>query len=101
MGQRIGEMKCLNPACSCADVPVEVTSAGTWQSRCHKCAMSTFAKAGTKWKRDMEKLVTLDETEQPATPPAKAPTAAPAPAPAPEPIPPKRARSVFDLANLT
>lgn len=102
MGQRIGEMKCLNPACSCTDVAVEVTSAGTWQSKCHKCGMPSFGKAGTKWRRDMEKLVTRDESDEPKPAP-KAPAKVDQPAPAPEPAPPRparRANDPFDLASL-
>lgn len=100
MGQRIGEMKCLNPACSCTDVAVEVTTAGTWQSKCHKCGMPTFAKAGTKWRREMEKLVTRDESDEPKPAP-KAEAESPAPAPAPNPPRPARPpMSAFNLADL-
>lgn len=94
MGARIGEAKCLNPACGCADAAVEQTSHGTWQMKCHKCSFTTFAKAGTKWRRELEKLVTLDASTDPT--PAPAPVADPKPAPAPAKAP----RSVFDLANL-
>lgn len=91
MGTRIGEMKCTNPLCSCTDVAVEVTSAGNWQSRCHKCLIHTYSKAGTRWRRDMETLVTLDD--EPAEPTPKAP-APPALAPAVKPA------SVFSLGQL-
>ncbi|MCM3565934.1 hypothetical protein [Hydrogenophaga intermedia] len=101
MGQRIGEMKCLNPACSCTDVAVERTDAGTWQAKCHKCQMPTFGKVGTPWRRSMEKLVKLDEPDEaPASAPAAKPKADPAPEPEPQPTPARAARSVFDLANL-
>lgn len=95
MGTRIGEMKCLNPACSCTDAAVEETGAGTWQVRCHKCALSLFAKPGTKWRRDMDALVTLDEA--PAQPKATAAKTEPSAPPAPVQKP---ARSVFDLGQL-
>lgn len=96
MAKRIGEMKCLNPRCGCADVAVEITGAGTWQSRCHKCGASTFAKAGTRYRRDLEQLVTLDADADPAP----APAARPAPDPEPKPAPTRAARSVFDLSSL-
>lgn len=79
---RIGEMRCLNPECSCQDAAVQETDAGTWKSECHKCGLSLFAKKGSKFKRDLSKLVRLDDADdappaaqKPATPPA-----APAPA---------------------
>jgi hypothetical protein len=103
MGQRIGEMKCLNPACSCTDVAVEVTGAGTWQSKCHKCGMPSFGKAGTKWRRDMEKLVTRDESDEPKPAP-KAPAKVPDGSTLPEPKKPNPARppmSAFNLADLS
>lgn len=95
MGTRIGEMKCVNPACSCTDVAVEVTGAGTWQAKCHKCGAPTFAKAGTKWRRDLEAAIVLDD--KPADPKPAPPRADPKPDP--EPVK-KPARSVFDLAHL-
>lgn len=94
MGARIGEAACLNPACGCTDAAVEQTSHGTWQMKCHKCSFTTFAKTGTKWRRDLEKLVKLDEGAEPAPPPA--PRGDPKPAPAPARAP----RSVFDLGQL-
>ena len=90
MGTRIGEMPCLNKACTCADVAVEKTGAGTLQLKCHKCGFSAFAKAGTKWRRDVEAAMTLDE---PADPAPKAP-APPPPAPVVKPA------SVFSLGQL-
>lgn len=102
MGQRIGEMKCLNPACSCTDVAVEVTGAGTWQSKCHRCGMPSFGKAGTKWRRDMEKLVTLDEASEPAPKgPDPAPTEAKPPAEPRKPNPARPPMSAFNLADLS
>ncbi len=94
MGTRIGEMPCPNKACTCADVAVEKTDAGTLQLKCHKCGFSAFAKAGTKWRRDVEAAMTLDEPGEPEPAPK-----APAPPP-PAPTPPKAARSVFDLGQL-
>lgn len=94
MGRRIGEMKCVNAACSCTDVAVEETDAGTWQAKCHKCGAPTFGKKGTKWRRDMEAMVQLDEQPEPK-PAAKAD-----PQPAPATPAKKPARSVFDLASL-
>lgn len=94
MGTRIGEMKCTNPLCSCTDVAVEVTSAGNWQSRCHKCLKHTYSKAGTKWRRDMETLVKLDdEPGEPDPDPGLNPLIKPEPAP-------KRPASVFSLGQL-
>lgn len=96
MGARIGEMPCPNKACTCADVAVEKTAAGTLQLKCHKCGFSAFAKAGTKWRRDVEAAMTLDD--EPADPAPPAPKNNPTPAPA---DPPKKpARSVFDLGQL-
>ena len=96
MGTRIGEMKCLNPACSCTDAAVEETGSGTWQVRCHKCALSLFAKAGTRWRRDMAELVKLD-AEPSAVSPRRPPDEPPK-----DPAPPvqKPARTVFDLGQL-
>lgn len=82
---RIGEMRCLNPSCSCTDMAVNETAAKNWQATCHKCGFPTFSKAGTRWRRDMEKLVTLDTADAPATPPAK---------------PAKAAATPFALGNL-
>lgn len=96
MGTRIGEMPCPNKACTCADVAVEKTAAGTLQMKCHKCAFSGFAKAGTKWRRDVEAAMTLDDDPSTGAPPAPPPAPAPAP---PEPVK-KPARSVFDLGQL-
>lgn len=92
MGTRIGEMPCPNKACTCADVAVEKTTAGTLQLKCHKCGFSAFAKAGTRWRRDVEAAMTLDD--EPGDPAPKAD-----PQPNPEPVK-KPARSVFDLAQL-
>lgn len=98
MGTRIGQMPCLNPECSCTDMSVEVTGAGTWQAKCHKCGFPTFGKAGTRWRRHMEAMTTLDEDAKPAPAPAPTPAAKPEPT---EPTPkPRPARSVFDLATL-
>lgn len=94
MARRIGEMKCVNPACSCVDVSVEETDAGTWQTKCHKCGVSTFAKQGTKWRRDMASMLTLDTDPEPKPAPKADPQTAPV-APAKKP-----ASSVFDLASL-
>lgn len=94
MARRIGEIKCINPACSCADVAVEETDAGTWQTKCHKCGAPTFAKQGTKWRRDMAAMVKLDEEPEPKPAPKADPQPAPV-APAKKP-----ASSVFDLASL-
>ena len=105
MGQRIGEMKCTNPLCSCTDVAVEVTSAGNWQSRCHKCLKHTYSKAGTKWRRDMEQLVTLDEAPGRSTSPEPERSTLPEPerSTLPEKRKPNPARppmSAFNLADL-
>lgn len=98
MGARIGEMPCLNPSCGCKDVAVSVTAHGTWQTTCHKCQFSTFGKVGTKWRRDMEKIVTLD-TEEPTEKPAPIEPVKPVAKPAPiEPV--KRTNSVFSLGDL-
>lgn len=94
MGTRIGEMPCPNKACTCADVAVEKTGAGTLQLKCHKCGFSAFAKTGTKWRRDVEAAMTLDD--EPAEP-KPAPPAPPPPAPPPAAKPPS---SVFDLGQL-
>lgn len=94
MATRIGEMPCLNPRCGCQDVAVEITDAGTWQAKCHKCQFPTFGKRGTKWRRDMEQLVKLDEQQQSAAP------AAGEPPKAPKDEPPKVANSVFSLGSL-
>lgn len=103
MGTRIGEMKCINPACSCTDVAVEVTGAGTWQAKCHKCGAPTFAKTGTKWRRDLEAAIVLDEqpTEKTTVKPPKGAKTEPEQKPEPTATPTKPARSVFDLASLT
>lgn len=97
MARRIGEIKCINPACSCADVAVEETPTGTWQTRCHKCGVSTFAKQGTKWRRDMAAMVKLDEESEP-----ELSTILSKKDPQPAPVAPARkpASSVFDLASL-
>lgn len=94
MARRIGEMTCVNRDCVCADVAVEETDAGTWQAKCHKCGAPTFAKKGTKWRRDMERMVKFDEEPEPKTAPKADPQPAPV-APAKKP-----ASSVFDLASL-
>lgn len=95
MGTRIGEMPCPNKACTCADVAVEKTDAGTLQLKCHKCGFSAFAKAGTRWRRDVEAAMTLDD--EPPEPKPAPPRADPQPDPEPGKKP---ARSVFDLAQL-
>lgn len=98
MGTRIGQMPCLNPKCTCTEIAVEVTGAGTWQAKCHKCGFPTFGKLGTRFRRDMESLTTLDEDATPAPAPAPTPAAKPEPT---QPTPtPRPARSVFDLATL-
>lgn len=94
MATRIGEMPCLNPRCGCQDVAVEQTDAGTWQAKCHKCQFPTFGKRGTKWRRDMEQLVKLDE-------PQHAAPASGEPPKAPKDEPPKVANSVFSLGSLS
>lgn len=97
MATRIGEMACTNPKCSCADVAVEVTGAGTWQAKCHRCGKPTFGKSGTKWRRDMEALVKLDEG---GPEPKPKPDVKPEPRPVPA-VPPKgRANNPFSLENL-
>lgn len=83
---RIGEMRCLNPSCSCTDMAVSKTAGGNLSATCHKCGFPTFGKAGSKWRRDMDKLVRLDDA-----PAADAPTPSP-PAPAP--------RKGFNLSAL-
>lgn len=94
MGTRIGEMPCPNKACTCADVAVEKTDAGTLQLKCHKCGFSAFAKTGTKWRRDVEAAMTLDDEPGDPAPKAPAPPAPPDPAP-------KRPASVFSLGQLS
>lgn len=81
---RIGEMKCWNPRCSCADVAIHETSAKALSGKCHKCQAEYYGKEGTKAKRDILEIYTADADDTPAAPskPAvKAPPAAPAPAP--------------------
>lgn len=92
MGTRIGEMPCPNKACTCADVAVEQTAAGTLQLKCHKCGFSAFAKAGTKWRRDVEAAMTLDEEPEPDPEPKLNPVIKPEPA--------KKPASVFSLGQL-
>lgn len=78
---RIGEMKCWNPRCSCADVAIHETSAKALSGKCHKCQAEYYGKAGTKAKRDIEAVYTPDQDETPAAPAKQAVQAAPAPAP--------------------
>lgn len=100
MATRIGEMACLNPQCKCTDMTVEVTPAGTWQAKCHKCGLPTFAKAGTKWRRTMESLTTLDDGT-----PSPQPVHQDEPVkPEPPPIKrdePKKPSSAFSLGDLS
>lgn len=92
MARRIGEMACWNPKCSCKDISVEVTDAGTWQAKCHKCQFPTFGKQGTPVRRAMESLTTLDATDNPTPVPA---------APKADLVPtPKRVNSAFALGDL-
>lgn len=101
MATRIGEMPCLNPKCGCTDVAVEETPVGTWQAKCHKCGCPTFGKRGSKWRRDMETMTTLDADPSPSPAPAATPAASPAPTPAPVSGKPAKARtSAFDLSSL-
>lgn len=95
MATRIGEMACWNPKCSCKDISVEITAAGTWQAKCHKCQFPTFGKQGTPVRRAMESLTTLDATylPTPKAPATEAPKAEPAPTP-------KRVNSAFALGDL-
>lgn len=97
MGARIGEMPCTNPKCNCQDMTVEVTAAGTWQSKCHKCGMPSFGKMGTKWRRDMEAMIVLDKDE---TTPAPAPAPVNMPITVPEPPKKKIVNSAFSLGDL-
>lgn len=101
MATRIGEMPCLNPKCGCTDVAVEETPVGTWQAKCHKCGCPTFGKRGSKWRRDMEAMTTLDADPTPSPAPAPVTSTNPAPAPTPAPAKPAKARtSAFDLSSL-
>jgi hypothetical protein len=59
---------------------IHKTAANNLSGTCHKCGFPTFAKAGTKWRRDLEATITWDEPDTPAAP-APAPAASPAPAP--------------------
>lgn len=95
MGTRIGEMPCPNKACTCADVAVEKTGAGTLQLKCHKCGFSAFAKAGTKWRRDVEAAMTLDDEPGDPAPPE------PGLNPLLNKPPAKRPASVFSLDDLS
>lgn len=92
---RIGETKCCNPACTCADVAVHRTAGGKLSARCHKCATERWAPVGTKAHRDLLAQTTMDEADAPASDP---PAAAPVPAPAEKPK--KRAAQPFALGNL-
>jgi hypothetical protein len=83
---RIGEMKCWNPRCSCADVAVHETSGKSLTAKCHKCSADLYGKPGTKARRDIEALYTPDADAAPA--PAAPPKAGKASAPAPAPVAP-------------
>jgi DNA-directed RNA polymerase subunit RPC12/RpoP len=84
---RIGETKCWNPSCSCADAAVDKTSNSALAIKCHKCGVQIFGKPGTKIHRDIEKATKLDADDAPAAPAAKPAKAAPAPSPSPCPAP--------------
>ncbi|GKS96766.1 hypothetical protein [Acidovorax sp. SUPP2825] len=95
---RIGEIKCCNPACACADAAVHRTAGGRLSARCHKCGTERWAPLGTKAHRDMLAQTTLDEQGSPE--PDEPPAPAPAPAADPKPKPIKRAPVPFALGNL-
>lgn len=79
---RIGETKCWNPRCGCADAAVHRTAGGKLSIQCHKCGAAPWASLGTKAYRDLQALTVLDEPEGGA-PAAPAPTPTPPPTPAP------------------
>ncbi|GKT19550.1 hypothetical protein AVHY2522_22885 [Acidovorax sp. SUPP2522] len=94
---RIGEIKCCNPACACADAAVHRTAGGKLSARCHKCGTERWAPVGTKAHRDMLAQTTLDDQ---AEEPESSTLPAPAPAPAAVTKPMKRASVPFALGNL-
>lgn len=79
-------MRCINPSCSCTDVAVNETAGGNLSATCHKCGAPTFAKKGTKWRRDLE--ASHLRRDPPEGEPAPAPAGQP---PAPVPAPARRA----------
>ena len=94
---RIGEIKCCNPACGCADVAVHLTAGGKLSARCHKCGTERWAPKGTRAHRDMANQTTMDDDAAPVGAAPK--TEAPEPAPA---APPKAVlkNSAFSLGAL-
>lgn len=84
---RIGEMRCINPLCSCTDVAVNETAGGNLSATCHKCGAPTFAKKGTRWRRELEANLLRRDPDDTGAPPAggseKDTSTPPAPAPAP------------------
>lgn len=97
---RIGETKCCNPACTCADAAVHRTAGGKLSVRCHKCGTERWAPVGTRAHRDLLEQTALDEVAPAAgadAPPAAPPAANPAPAPKTKPA---RTASAFSLGNL-
>lgn len=84
---RIGETKCCNPACACADASVHRTAGGKLSAKCHKCGTERWAPIGTKAHRDLLAQTVMDDGAEPAD-------TAPAPEPAPvQKAQPARARA--------
>lgn len=92
---RIGEIRCCNPACSCADVAVHRTAGGKLSARCHKCGTERWAPVGTKAHRDMTAQTTMDEEGE--APKGAAPEA---PKPATPAQAARKPASVFNLGAL-
>lgn len=61
---RIGELKCWNPRCQCADVALMQTAGGKLSAKCHKCQFEHWGPVGTKGHRDMMALAQMDENDQ-------------------------------------
>ena len=96
-----GFIACHAPGCSNQEAAVTQTKTGTFYISCHRCKLSSYAKAGSKAHASIKALI------DPAPAPAAAPAAPTSSMPTqtkpesvkPAPVPAKK-KQVFDLSQL-